>query len=87
MLCHIALMAKKNGFRAAVREVLSVCSKPMNICETGSCLPALVPQVGGTGSVVLTAKLYIIFRSINFGIVNSHACCQHADGTYLYYLY
>ena len=50
--------AKKNGFRAVVREVLSVCSKPMNICETGSCLPDLVPQVGGTGSVVLTAKLY-----------------------------
>lgn len=32
MLCYIALMAKKNGFRAVVREVLSVCSKPMNIC-------------------------------------------------------
>ena len=48
-------------------------------------LPALVPQVGSTGGVVLTAKL------VGFGIylfvVNSHACCQHADGTYLYYLH
>ena len=84
MLCYIAQRQKKNGFRAAVREVLSVCSKPMNICETGSCLPALFPQVGGTGSVVLTAKL------VGFGIylfvVNSHACCQHADGSNLDHL-
>ena len=78
--------AKKNGFRAAVREVLSVCSKPMNIYETSSCLPALVPQVGGTGSVVLTAKLYAVAWGIYCIVVNSHACCQHADGSNLDHL-
>ena len=86
MLCYIAQRQKKNGFRATVREVLSVCSKPMNICETGSCLPALVPQVGGTGGVVLTAKLYTIFRGINRAVFYFHTCCQHADGSNLDHL-
>ena len=50
-------------------------------------LPALFPQVGRTGGVVLAAKLTTFFTGVNCGVVKYHACCQHADGTNLYYLH
>ena len=50
-------------------------------------LPALFPLVGRMRGVVLTAKLTTFFTGINRGVVKSHACCQHADGTNLYYLH
>ena len=50
-------------------------------------LPALFPQVGRMRGVVLTTELTTFFTGVNCGIINSHACCQHADGTNLYYLH
>ena len=50
-------------------------------------LPALFPQVGTVGGVVLAAELTTFFTGVNCGLVKSHACCQHADGANLYYLH
>ena len=50
-------------------------------------LPALIPQVGARWGVVLTAKLTTFYTGVNCGVVKFHACCQHADGTNLYYLH
>ena len=50
-------------------------------------LPALIPQVGTSWSVVLTAELNTSTRSIYCVFIYAHRGSQHRNGTYLDYLH